>query len=58
MIQVILVLVVVMYLWWSIQVLFPPKAETRKVIAVIVLICSIILLLWAFGVIPLFHFTR
>jgi hypothetical protein len=58
MIQVALILIIGIYLWWAIQVLFPPKAETRKVIAVIVLICSIILLLWAFGVIPLFHFTR
>ena len=58
MIQVALVLIVGIYLWWAIQVLFPPKTETRKVIAIFVLIVSILLLLWASGVIPLFHFVR
>jgi hypothetical protein len=56
--SIILVLVLVMYLWWAIQVLFPPKTETRKIIAILVLIVSILMLLWAFGVIPLFHLVR
>jgi hypothetical protein len=58
MIQVTVILILGIYLWWAIQVLFPPTTETRKVIAILVLIISILLLLWAFGVVPLFHFVR
>lgn len=57
-IQLLVVLVLVMYLWWALQVLVPITAETRKVIAIIVLVFAIIMLLWAFGAIPLFHLAR
>ena len=56
--QIVLVLILVEYAWWALSVLIPIKAETRKVIAVIVLVLAILMLLWAFGVIPLFHLQR
>ena len=56
--NVILILVLVMYFWWAFRTLVQMSAETIRVIAIIVLIFSILMLLWAFGVIPLFHMTR
>ena len=56
--NVILILVLVQYFWFAFRTLVPMSAETIRVIAIIVLIVSILLLLWAFGVVPLFHFVR